>query len=37
MQSQSGAYNLVMGTGQKILTRVGSAIHGLGLNFESFP
>jgi len=28
---------LVMGPGPKLLTRVGSAIYGLGLNFENFP
>jgi len=27
----------VMGPGQKFLTRVGSAIYGLGLNFKNFP
>jgi len=26
-----------MGLGQKFLTRVGSAIYGLGLNLENFP
>jgi len=28
---------VVMGPGQKFLTRVGSAIYGLGLNLENFP
>jgi len=28
---------VVMGPGQNILTRVGSAIYGLDLNFENFP
>jgi len=30
-------HDLVMGPGQKFLTRVGSAIYGLGLNLENFP
>jgi len=29
-------YQLVMGTGQNFLTRVGLAIYGLGLNLEYF-
>jgi len=28
---------IVMGAGQKFLTCVRSAIHGLGLNLENFP
>jgi len=30
-------YVVVMGLGQKFLTRVRSDIYGLGLNFENFP
>jgi len=30
-------FHKVMGLGQKILTRVGSAIFGLGLGLENFP
>jgi len=32
-----GWLGLVMGLGQKCLPRVGSAIYGLGLNWENFP
>jgi len=33
----SRQFVVVTGPGQKFLTRVGSAIYGLGLNFENFP
>jgi len=37
MGSQLWKSQLVMGQGQKFLTRVKTAIYGLGLNLENFP